>query len=77
MGSGDVYKRQALEDTPELLNDSPYDDGWIFELELGDDADIESLMSAEDYRESIADEDWFGVVSIQRTQTTITDLTKP
>ena len=48
---------EALEDTPELLNDSPYDDGWIFELELGDDADIESLMSAEDYRESIADED--------------------
>jgi len=47
----------ALEDTPELLNDSPYDDGWIFELELGEDADIESLLSAEAYRNSIADED--------------------
>ncbi|WP_223787729.1 glycine cleavage system protein GcvH [Marinicella meishanensis] len=47
----------ALEDTPELINDSPYDDGWIFELELGEDADIGSLLSAEDYRNSIADED--------------------
>lgn len=47
----------ALEDSPELINDSPYDDGWIFELELGEDADIGSLLSAEDYRESIADED--------------------
>ncbi len=47
----------ALEDNPELINDSPYDDGWIFELELGEDADIGSLLSAEDYRNSIADED--------------------
>jgi glycine cleavage system H protein len=47
----------ALEDSPELINDSPYDDGWIFELQLGEEADIGSLLSAEDYRESIADED--------------------
>ncbi len=47
----------ALEDTPELINDSPYDDGWIFELELGEEADIDSLLSAEDYRNSIADDE--------------------
>lgn len=47
----------ALEDTPELLNDSPFDDGWIFEFELGEDADIESLLSAEAYRTSIADDE--------------------
>ena len=47
----------ALEDNPELINDSPYDDGWIFEFELGDDADVDSLLSAEDYRNSIADEE--------------------
>ena len=47
----------ALEDAPELINDLPFDDGWIFEFELGEDADIESLLSAEDYRNSIADED--------------------
>ncbi len=47
----------ALEDTPELINDSPYDDGWIFELELGEEADIDSLLNAEDYRNSIADDE--------------------
>jgi len=52
-----VAVNEALEDTPELINDSPYDDGWIFELELGEEADIESLLSAEDYRNSIADEE--------------------
>ena len=52
-----VAVNDALEDTPELINDSPYDDGWIFELELGEDADIDSLLSAEDYRNSIVDED--------------------
>lgn len=47
----------ALEDTPELINDSPFDDGWIFEIKLGEDADIDSLLSAEDYRNSIADDE--------------------
>lgn len=47
----------SLEDTPELINDSPYDDGWIFEVEVADDADLGHLMSAEDYRNSIEDED--------------------
>ena len=47
----------ALEDTPELINDSPYDDGWIFELKLGEEADLDSLLSAEDYRNSIADDE--------------------
>ncbi len=52
-----VAANDALEDTPELINDSPYDDGWIFELELGEDADVDSLLSAEDYRNSIADDE--------------------
>ncbi|TDR19315.1 glycine cleavage system protein GcvH [Marinicella litoralis] len=47
----------ALEDTPELINDSPFDDGWIFEFKIDEDADLDSLLSAEDYRNSIADED--------------------
>ena len=52
-----VAVNDALEDTPELINDSPYDNGWIFELELDDESDLEALLSAEDYRTSIEDED--------------------
>ncbi len=37
---------QALADHPELINEDPYGDGWIFELE---DAEVGDLMSADDY----------------------------
>lgn len=51
-----VAANDALEDTPELINDSPYDDGWIFEVSVSDDADLGHLLSAEDYRNSIEEE---------------------
>ncbi|KAA3641479.1 MAG: glycine cleavage system protein GcvH [Proteobacteria bacterium] len=47
----------ALEDSPELINESPYDDGWIFVIEIADDSELDSLLSAEDYRNSIEDEE--------------------
>ena len=52
-----VAVNDALEDTPELINESPYDDGWIFEMEVVNTDDIKDLMTAEEYRNSIADED--------------------
>ncbi len=51
-----VAANDSLEDTPELINDSPYDDGWIFEIQVDDDADLGHLMSAEDYRNSIEED---------------------
>ncbi|MFK8013115.1 MAG: glycine cleavage system protein GcvH [Marinicellaceae bacterium] len=52
-----VAVNDALEDAPELINESPYDDGWIFEMEVDNADDMKDLMSAEEYRNSIADED--------------------
>ncbi len=52
-----VAINDGLEESPELINDSPYDDGWIFELEIDDEADLDALLSAEDYRNAIEDED--------------------
>jgi glycine cleavage system H protein len=57
LGGTIVEVNEALEDNPELINDSPYDDGWIFVIELDDDSDLDSLLNAEDYRNSIEDED--------------------
>ncbi len=37
-----------LEDIPELMNESPYDDGWIIEVEI-DEASLLKLMNAEEY----------------------------
>ena len=52
-----VAVNDALEDTPELINESPFDNGWIFEMEVDDIAEIEDLQTAEEYRTSIVDEE--------------------
>lgn len=38
-----------LADSPELINDSPYEGGWIFKIQPDDVSDIENLMDADDY----------------------------
>jgi len=39
-----------LEDAPELVNKSPYGDGWIAKFNVDNSEDLNSLMSAEEYR---------------------------
>lgn len=51
-----VAANESLEDTPELINDSPYDDGWLFEIQVAEGADLGHLLSAEDYRNSIEED---------------------
>lgn len=49
--SGTVVEvNAALEDAPELVNQDPYGDGWIFVVEMSDPAEVESLMGAGAYR---------------------------
>ena len=43
----------ALVDTPELLNEDPYGDGWMLELELAEEGDLEALLSPEEYRDQV------------------------
>lgn len=38
-----------LADSPELINDSPYEDGWIFKIKPDDVSDVENLMDPDDY----------------------------
>ncbi len=52
-----VAANESLEDSPELINESPFDDGWIFEMEVDNVDDLKDLMSAEEYRNSIEDEE--------------------
>ncbi|MCD6101850.1 MAG: glycine cleavage system protein GcvH [Candidatus Cloacimonetes bacterium] len=44
-----------LADTPDLLNSSPYDEGWIAKVEIMDEDEIENLLSAEDYKKLIGE----------------------
>ncbi len=52
--SGEVVAvNEDLFDAPELLNQDPYGEGWLIEVEPADDADFDALLSPEDYREQI------------------------
>ena len=44
-----------LEDAPELMNSSPYDDGWIVKMRLSNPDAVSELMSADDYRSMIGE----------------------
>lgn len=45
-----VELNSALEEHPELVNSDPYGKGWIIAVENGDDAQFETLLSADDYK---------------------------
>jgi glycine cleavage system H protein len=48
--SGSITKvNENLKDTPELINDSPYEQGWMFVVKLSDPSELNHLMSADDY----------------------------
>jgi len=46
----------ALTDEPEVINNSAYDDGWIFKIQPADEDDIEQLMDASTYESECEDE---------------------
>ena len=48
-----VNVNKKLEDTPETINKSPYDDGWLVELEIKDKSEVNSLMDAKSYKKTI------------------------
>jgi len=53
--SGEITAvNETLFDQPELVNDDPFDEGWMLEVELSDDTELDALLSADEYREQIA-----------------------
>ena len=52
--SGEVIEvNEALEDDPGLVNTDPYGDGWLFRLEPSDSSEMDGLMDADTYSDSI------------------------
>ncbi len=48
--SGEIVEfNEELADSPELVNQDPYDKGWMIKVKISDEAQIEELLSAEDY----------------------------
>jgi glycine cleavage system H protein len=50
-----VAVNAALADQPELVNSSPYENGWVFRLQPDDATVLEELLDADAYRELLAD----------------------
>lgn len=48
-----VEINDKLESSPELVNQSPYNDGFFFVIEPSNMAELDSLLSAEDYEKTI------------------------
>ncbi|MFC6952711.1 glycine cleavage system protein GcvH [Halorubellus litoreus] len=53
--SGEVTAvNEDLFDAPELVNDDPYGDGWMLEIEMSDESELDELLTAEEYDDQIA-----------------------
>jgi glycine cleavage system H protein len=49
--AGEIVEfNESLEEEPEKVNDDPYGDGWMIKIKVADTADLETLLSADDYK---------------------------
>ncbi len=55
--SGEIAAvNEELADSPELINQDPYGQGWIYEIQPSDPAELDGLLDADGYREIIENE---------------------
>ena len=55
--SGKVVKvNERLETNPELINQSPYEEGWLAVIEITDESEKDNLMTAEEYKKYLEEE---------------------
>ena len=55
--SGEILEvNGAVADAPETVNADPYGEGWLVRVRLTDPGEVDSLMSADDYRRHLAEQ---------------------
>jgi glycine cleavage system H protein len=56
--SGEVVETNAdLNDTPEVVNDDPYGDGWMVRVKMDNEGELDAMLSAEEYEEYLKSEE--------------------
>ncbi|HEY3487389.1 MAG TPA: glycine cleavage system protein GcvH [Gammaproteobacteria bacterium] len=56
--SGEIIEaNEALNDSPELVNSDPYEEGWLFRLRPTSEDELDKLLEADDYAEFLAAEE--------------------
>jgi glycine cleavage system H protein len=54
--SGEIVEvNELLNDEPEIINSSPFDDGWIFKVQPSAEQELDNLMDADSYQTEIED----------------------
>ncbi|MBE5253600.1 glycine cleavage system protein GcvH [Mixta mediterraneensis] len=52
--SGEIVAvNEALDDSPETVNNDPYQEGWLFQIKASDESEFDSLLDADAYKASI------------------------
>lgn len=52
--SGEIVEvNEVLADSPELVNSSPYEEGWMFKIKVSDASELSALLDANGYKNSI------------------------
>lgn len=55
--SGKVVEvNDELDDSPEFVNESPYEKAWMIVVEPSDESELDKLMSAEEYEEMVSED---------------------
>lgn len=52
-----IEVNDSLEDSPEFINEEPYEKGWIAQVELNDEDELDQLLSSEEYEALLQDKD--------------------
>ncbi len=52
-----VAINEELTDAPQIINSSPYGDGWFFKIKLSDPDELDELLDAEAYQEVLDSEE--------------------
>lgn len=55
VGGRIIEVNDVLEDAPERVNEDPYGEGWLIRIEIADEAEAATLLSAAAYRVSITE----------------------
>ncbi len=56
--SGEVLEiNEDLLDAPDIINEDPYDEGWIIKVKLSDPDELDELLTADEYEEVTAGEE--------------------
>ena len=51
-----VAVNEDLPESPEVVNEDPYGDGWLIKIKISDETDFEDLLDSAEYEELIAEE---------------------